>query len=321
MLSLYAGADLRGFFRAARSLRLTAGLLAYLAAAGALATLVPQGREAAYYLERYGRLLGALVNGLGYSHFFTSLLFLVPSFLFFVNLAACAVDRFRRELRRKERRRHGPDLLHLGLLLLVAGAVLSFTGRQEGFVRLAEGNAVELPDGRLLRLRGFEYLTYEDGRPRDWISRVDVERGGRAELEGYEIRVNHPLKLGRLAVYQASHARERKLLLRDPAGGEPSLGRGEEAEFGGTSVFYLADEEEGERVILRLAAPGQGPAVLHAAAGDAAGPFVVAAIREVEITGLQAVVDPGYPLVLAALLVVGLGAFLTFFRKIGDITR
>ena len=199
--------------------------------------------------------------------------------------------------------------------------MLSFAARQEGFARLAEGEAVELPDGRLLRLRGFEYSTYGDGRPRDWVSRVDVEREGRAQLAGFEIRVNHPLKLGRLSVYQASWARERKLLLRDPAGGELALARGEEAASGGTSVFYMADEEAAERVVLRLAAPGREPAVLRASAGDAAGPFTVVSIREVLVTGLQAVVDPGYPLVLAALLVVGLGAFLALFQKIGDMNR
>jgi len=83
----------------------------------------------------------------------------------------------------------------------------------------------------------------------------------------------------------------------------------------------MADEEAGGGVILRIAEPGGSPAVLRASAGDAAGPFTVSAIRELELTGLQAVIDPGYPVVLAALLVVGAGAFLTFLRRIGDMNR
>jgi hypothetical protein len=44
-------------------------------------------------------------------------------------------------------------------------------------------------------------------------------------------------------------------------------------------------------------------------------------MRDVDISGLQAVVDPGFPVVLAALALVTVGLFLTFARKIGDMQR
>jgi cytochrome c biogenesis protein ResB len=134
----------RKLFQALKSVRLAVGLIAYLAVTGMLATLVPQGREAELYLAAYPRLVAEMVVWSSFSRFFTSLKFLLPSALFFVNLAVCSVDRFLREIRRPEKRRHGPDVLHLGLLLLVIGAVLSFSGRQTGSVMLAGLREVDI---------------------------------------------------------------------------------------------------------------------------------------------------------------------------------
>ncbi len=234
-----------GFFK---SMRLAVALIAILAAGSALATVVPQGLRSEEYIAGYGRTLGGILVGSGMSRYFRSPLFLAPAFLFFANLSACSVDRLIRELRKKGRRRHGPDLLHLGLMLLVIGALLSFSGRREGAVSLAEGEVAGLPDGRLLRMDRIDYLAYEDGRPRDWISRVTVLRDGKAEIEGYSIRVNNPLRLGGVALYQSSYGIE-----------------------GG-----------------------------------------------VERSGIKAVADPGYALVLAALVIACAGTFLTFLQKLGD---
>lgn len=237
-----------GFFK---SLKLAAWLIAVLAVGSALATAIPQGLDAESYAAAYGKLLGGLVFRSGLADFFVSPLFLAPSFLFFANLSACTMDRLVRELKKKERRRHGPDILHVGLMLLVVGGILSFSGRAEGAASLAAGESAILPDGRTLRLDRLERRTYEDGRPRDWISTVSVLREGRTEIEGYPLRVNHPLRLGRLTLYQASYAQE----------------------------------------------------------------------GEIERSGIKAVTDPGYYLVLAALLVAGGGIFLTFAQKLGDLKR
>jgi len=230
------------------STKLAAWLIAVLAAGCALATAVPQGLDEASYVATYGRLVGALVVGTGLADYFVSPLFLAPAFLFFANLSACAAERLVRESRKKGKRRHGPDILHLGLVLLVLGSILSFSGRQAGSATLAAGDSARLPDGRVLRLDRVEYRAYEDGRPRDWISTVSIFRDGKAQVEGYSLRVNHPLRLGKLALYQASYSNE-----------------------GG-----------------------------------------------VERSGIRAVADPGYALVLAALAVSCAGLFLTLFQKLGD---
>jgi hypothetical protein len=307
----------RRLLQTLKSVKLAVVLIAYLAVAGMLATLVPQGLEADFYAGAYPKLLAEVVVQSGFTRFFTSLAFLLPSFLFFANLAACSIDRFLREIRRTGKRRHGPDVLHLGLLVLVVGAVLSFSGRQEGAISLSKGDRVEMPDGRILVLADFSYRTYPDGRPLDWTSTVDVEKDGRAEVRGFPIRVNHPLRLGGMSIYQVSHATERQLAVRDPAGTEHLLPQGGQAEHGGMALYYMAPEQGTGRAVVRLTR-NSGAEVLRLAPGQEAEGFAVTGFRDVDVTGLEAVVDPGYPVVLAALALVTVAAFFTLARKIGD---
>jgi hypothetical protein len=310
----------RALYQLLKSVRLAVGLIAWLAVTGMLATLVPQGREAAFYLQEYPRLVGGIIVATGFARFFTSVLFLAPAALFFANLAACSVDRFLREIRRPSQRRHGPDILHLGLLVLAAGAVLTFSGRQAGSVQLAEGEGVEMPGGRLLVLEGFTYLAWDDGRPRDWISTVSVRRGERTEVDSFALKVNRPLRLGRISVYQVSHAVESMLAVSDPSGREHLLAPGGEASHAGEALSFMARDPGSGAAVVRLHAGGAAD-VLRVAPGDRAGGFLVTGLREVDISGLQAVVDPGFPVVLAALALVTAGLFLTFARKIGDMKR
>jgi cytochrome c biogenesis protein ResB len=312
------GVDVKKLLKWLKSMKLAAGLLAYLAISGGLATLIPQGLEAAYYEGTYPRLLALVILQSGFSHFFTSLLFLIPSFLFFANLSTCAVDRVLRELRKQGGRRHGPDILHLGLMILVLGAVLSFSARQEGSVVLAVGDSVELPDGRSMKLTQFDYRQYKDGRPQDWISTVDVTREGKTEIEAFPIRVNHPLKLGSMSVYQATHSIATVLTLQDPEGQESRLGQGEEATFGGTRANFMATDPATGEAILRISDGASSPEIARVRAGKSAGPFAVIAFEDIDLTGLEAAIDPGFGLVLAALIIVLAGLFLTFFQKLGD---
>lgn len=298
-------------------MKLAVFLIAWLALTGILATLIPQGQDAGAYTAKYGRLLGELIVQTGFSRFFTSILFLIPALAFFVNLSVCTIDRLLRELRKKGRRRHGPDILHLGLMILVIGSVVSFSGKQEGSVSLSVGDKVEMPESRVLELTDFSYETYDDGRPKDWTSTVSVMKDGKIEKEGYAIRVNHPLKLGTMSLYQFSHSAKRALSVADSAGKEHLLDQGGEFSDGGSSLYFMAADDGKGKAVVRLKS-GEKTDVLRVAAGDRAGPFLISGMKDSDITGLHAVVDPGYPVILAALIFVVVGLFLTFIQKLGD---
>jgi cytochrome c biogenesis protein ResB len=309
--------------RALSSVRLAIALIAYLAITSILASLLPQGREAGFYHAILPGPLADLAIATGFSNFFGSLLFLVPAFLFFANLSTCTVARLARELRKKGARSHGPDILHLGLMLLMVGAVLGQVAKQshpswQGFARLAAGDAVQLPDGRLLTLVDLRSERYPDGRPKDWLSSVEVSGSGKSLAARHEIRVNHPLRLGALSIYQASFGSERSLVLEDSAGARRSLVAGESLETGeGRLMLMSVDLDNGTAIAREETA--KGTETISIRAGSRVGSFTVAEAKEVELSGLQASYDPAYPIVLLAFIVIALGAFITFARRTGEL--
>jgi cytochrome c biogenesis protein ResB len=262
----------------------------------------------------------------GFSHFYGSLLFLVPALLFFANLSACAAGRLVGEMKKpRARRRHGPDLLHLGLILLVVSAVAGQAAKQgqpdaQGFVRLGAGEAVQLPGGRLLLLKSLRAEAYADGRPRDWVSRVEVWKGGALLAPAYEIRVNHPLRLGSLSIYQSSYGAERALKLRSPSGETRSLVAGESMDDDSGRLMLMSVDLDAGSAIAREEpkAGGTGAArTIGLSAGSRIGAFTVEGVEELALSGLMASYDPAFPAVLASLLIAALGICLTFAQKLG----
>jgi len=308
--------NVREFWKKLKSVKLAIGLIAVIALGSLLATLVPQGKAAEEYFKIFPKILAELIVQTGLHRYFSSILFLIPVFLFFINLGACTIDRLLRELRKKNRRRHGPDILHIGLLILIVGGLVSFSGRKEGTVRLKAGDAVELPGGEVLKLMRFTDERYDDGRPKDWTSLVTIEKEGKIVKPETEIRVNKPLRVGSLTIYQASYASEVELVFVDPSGSETHLAKGDTFEDGPFSAFFMT--VEGENTALLMVKGSSMDGLLRVGAeGAKVGAFTVA-LGKVLSTGLQAVRDPGYPFVLVALILVGLGTALTFYQKLKD---
>ena len=310
-------------FQRLKSVRLAVGLISYLTIAGILATLVPQGAAPEEYRSLYPGLLADLILQTGFDRFFNSiLLFILPSFLFFANLSACTVDRFLRELRKKGPHRHGPDLLHLGLMLLVVGAVLSASLHQEDYMTLVPGSRVNLPEGAVLSLVDFRFEQYPDGRPKDWTSVFNLaDRDGKLVKDKFELRVNTPLRYGGITFYQASYTPYTVLEMRGRDGRPVELYQGEEIKLGDTAYYFMTltgdPAAAGTRAVIRVD-DGRAPRVIRAALGEPAGELSVSSFKQELATGIQAVRDPGYTLVLPAMILVALGTALTFIQKIKE---
>lgn len=316
---------MREFWKKLKSIRLAVRLIFVLALGSLLATLVPQGKAAEEYYRLYPGLIAQGVVGLGLDRYFSSLLFFIPALAFFVNLGACTVDRLFRELRKTQRRRHGPDILHFGLLALVVGSLVSFSAREEVGVSLAPGESVVLPAGETLRLVDFTDERYADGRPRDWTSIVTLEKDGILLKEKIPIRVNKPLRVGGVTLYQSSYSTTLGVTVTDPDGKSASLARGESYRGTGVTMTFTATEMDfagsgNAAAVLNVAGDGLDGTVRVGLSGIAVGRYRVAAVQVLS-TGLQAVRDPGYPFVLAALILVGLGTALTFAQKMKDLLK
>lgn len=309
-------------FRFFRSIKTAVTLLLIITALSILATLVPQGRDTAYYQAAYGAFPAKVIIGLNFNTFFSSFLFIFPAALFCVNLGVCTLDRFVGRLRRKMKKRFGPDILHAGLLILVVGGIITFSGRQEGFVSLSEGETASFPGGYTISLTSFEYLTYADGAPKDWISTVQVEKDGDTVIEAFGIEVNKPLKIGTVKLYQSSYFLEAFLVVRDADGNDYDIRK--------DSIIPL---EDGALIFRGIESPARGNNVvildtwkdhritgtIRMAIGDSIGEYTINKIHNKMSTGLRAVIDPGYRIILISLLVIIAGLGLTYIQKIGDI--
>lgn len=302
---------LRPLHRALKSVKLAIVLLLLLAAVAALATLAPRGPDVRPFWAW-------LVNATGLGRFPRSALFLAPAAVLFVNTAVCAADRFARRCRAAASPRFGPDLVHLGVLVLIGGAMLTAAARREGLVRMAEGDQAMLAGEYVMTLRSYRFDRYPDGRPRDWVSTVDVSRGEMPAVTGFAIEVNRPLRVGRLQVLQAGFAREARATLVDAAGRQQLIRTGEALRLGQRLLVLAGVEASGLAAVFE---EWEGPArrgMVRAAAGEKVGDHLVREIREVDVTALEVVDDPGFVPVLAALALIAAGLSLTAAQKTRD---
>ncbi|HUI70303.1 MAG TPA: cytochrome c biogenesis protein ResB [Spirochaetia bacterium] len=306
-----------------RSVRVAVGAILLLTALSLLSTLIPQGREAPWYQEHYGPLLGPVITALDFDHYFSSVLFVAPAAVLAVSLCVCTVDRTARRFRTKAQKRFGPDIVHVALLVLIAGAIATGLGRHERIFFLSQGEQLEVTSHYSIKLLSFEYLRYENGMPKAWISTVDVLRDGVPEIAAFPIRVNHPLRLGGVSIYQASWDNQSTFLFRDASGGQTSARIGDAFRDGDT-LWYLVDVVGEGTTTAALLQQYRGTAMVSErklAVMESLGHYTLVDITPRMATGLQAVNDPGFPVVIIGVALLAVGLALTLVQSRADAAR
>lgn len=310
---------MNALYRFFRSVRLAVALLLGITVLSMLSTMVPQGQPESWYRDSYAQGLAAVVLATNFDNFFSSVFFLVPTALFVVNLATCTVYRLVSRARTGAPSRHGPDLVHVALLVLAIGGITTALTRRERYFTLGAGDIVEINGRYRIELLDFRLQTYESGRPRDWISTVRVFRDGETLLEEYGIEVNRPLRLGLLRIYQTSFDTEGVVRLTDSEGRVHELTRGKGVPVGTDTLRYLVAFEASTpgvyTAVFRDVRGETVAAVSRATAGDTVGAYTIQEIEARELTGLTAGRDPGYIPVLIALVLGCVGLALTFIQR------
>ncbi len=321
-----------------RSMKLAIVLILYLAITSALSTLIPQNEELSFYYSNYSPVMARIIETTNFHRFFRSVLFLFPIVVFFINLLTCTVDRLVRRLRSKTKKRFGPDLIHVGLLLLLVAGITGIYGRIESMIWLSEGESAQLPNGYELYLESFKFLKYEDGRPKDWLSHVSVLQDG-AMVKSHTIEVNKPLKIQGLRVFQNSYTQDFTADVSDLNGEIVTIRPGDYYVARNSIVVFRGiefDPEIEETMQNNGSCPESGWAVFEELSGQAEGQsHKVKAVHRVGVreqidwftveklcvnnaTGLQVVEDPSVAPLIVSLILIGSGMSLTFIQKMGD---
>ena len=201
-------------------------------------------------------------------------------------LAESAKDGKIRILARKRRLGwFGSDIVHLGLLVIIAGGVASGLLGRRADLALIEGRTAAVPHASFaVRLDAFETEYYPGGAVKDWKSTVTVVEGGAPVLTRV-VEVNHPLTYRGVSFYQQRYGWDWSgarlvLELRTPGGQAPgrtiSLKAGETVEVGSTDVTRIAVRRfvpdfvigDGNRVQSRSNAPDNPAALVEAWKGE-----------------------------------------------------
>jgi|GEM_PF-5816127 len=225
--------------------------------------------------------------------------FLVPVLLFGVHLAACAVHRLRRAASWRHPSRLGADIIHLGLLVLIAAGLMSSVLRSETPLVLARGDSVLLEGGRRVTVEDLEFRTWADGTPRQWTARLDID-GDAAALE-----VNHPVRAGSYRLVLTGFLTRPRLTMDTPEG---TMGLTPESPI-------VAGGERLELRRLESAGPGRWSAVVEVdgverrfVEGRSSGGFTLQSVDLNSAVGILSVRDPARIPAGLALGLIGLGA-------------
>lgn len=99
----------------------------------------------------------------------------------------------------------GSDIVHLGLLVILAGGITSgFTGFKQS-LSFVENQTLPIPGARFsVRLDKFSTEYYPNGSVRDWKSNLTVIKAGRPARQK-TIEVNHPLSYQGYVFYQSGY--------------------------------------------------------------------------------------------------------------------
>ncbi|MBN1274395.1 MAG: cytochrome c biogenesis protein ResB [Candidatus Aminicenantes bacterium] len=107
--------------------------------------------------------------------------------------------------RKKISGRFGAEVVHLGLLIILAGGIISGISGFSSNLILKENQTAPVPKANFkIRLDSFQTEFYPDGSPKDWKSTLSIIRNEQVELQK-TIEVNHPLSYDGFVFYQNSY--------------------------------------------------------------------------------------------------------------------
>lgn len=247
----------------------------------------------------------------------------------------------------------GSDMVHLGLLVILAGGFTSGLGGRRADLALLEGQAADVPHAAFqLRLDKFETEYYPQGEVKSWKSTVTILENGVPALTRV-VEVNHPLAYRGFSFYQTSYGLDwdnprLELEVRkraDPAFSKiVSLKVGERLSVEDPDFTYLVVRQfvpdfvigEGNEVKSRSQEPNNPAAMVEAwkgeervfsgwifakypdfgqghGAGESSLAFVLKNYSAAPYSVLEAAKDPGVNLIWLGCVLVTAGIFLAFY--------
>ncbi|MBN1524247.1 MAG: cytochrome c biogenesis protein ResB [Spirochaetales bacterium] len=310
-----------GFFT---SIKVAVVLLAVMTATYILSSLVPLGLPDSEYFKNYPALLAQIIVFLDFHHFYTSFWFIAPLILFFVNLTACSINRFSRHFTFPGKKRFGPDIIHLGLLCLIVAGGITCSGHSEKRIFLREGDVVTLPGNQSIHLNKFDYLTYDNGRDKDYTAFVTIQNLESSRIEKNQIKVNHPLMLKNVSVYLVNREAIARIVLAEPGGKQYFNYKEDRIPFKDGFLYFGgflnpdSGNTESYTAHFEYWKDNKFLYSLDKKAGETVDLLTLLETSVVFIPQISIVADPVPIFIIFSFIIIGAGLALTYFQKLRD---
>lgn len=277
-------------------------------------SFIEQGQSMEFYTLKFPKI-GNLLYKFGFTNYTRSILFYIITVLFFINLSLCSIRRIYREITGKIKIKIGPDLIHIGLIIIFVGGLLNITGEQRGTILLNKGESINI-GSYSLKLNDFKILKYPSGEPKDWISSITIEGPKGIIKEDINIEVNKPLRFKGFSIFQNSYNITNSVYLKSTIDSrEIEFKSGWEYKhlsnsyelvnvIPGTSGTFKVENDKGisKNVVIYLK--------------EHIGDYILLDSREVISSGLMVKKEPGYLFIFVGLISMFLGFITTYIQKL-----
>ncbi len=191
-------------FKKFGSLKITLFLLFVIAFSSILGTVITQGQNDQFYLQKYGLLASRIILFFGVDDFFNSIYYNLLLFCLGLNLLICTVNSFK-FIFLQDRRKLAVFFLHCGILVVFLGALISkFTRQSQFYTLFADEKMLLCDENAEIVFKEFSVEYYPGNYiPKEYRSRVELFENGIFK-SAHLIRVNHPLQYKGFSFYQAS---------------------------------------------------------------------------------------------------------------------
>lgn len=194
----------KGVVHLLSSMKMGLFLLLLIGAASSLGSLIPQSEEAFFYKNHYGGLIGAFILLLSLNKLYSSWWFILLGAVFATNILLCSIKRLKNL---NSSRAVGSVILHLSILVIFSGSLVSGLLGQSEYIELGTGESIDLATkgfpGYSLHVKDFKIEYYDTLEPKQYVSKLTL--ASEKDEVNSEISVNHPLKAEGFTIYQQSY--------------------------------------------------------------------------------------------------------------------
>ncbi|MCG8573053.1 MAG: cytochrome c biogenesis protein ResB [Spirochaetes bacterium] len=300
------------FITILKSLHFAIALLVYIIFCSLLASLVPQNLDSAFYQQKYPEILTRLLLSVGFDHYFTSFFFIGPIIVFSLNLFLCTINRFIKQIKRKNWKDFGPDLIHFSLLIMLIGGLIGIFQREEQLVWFKNGDTLHISKEYQIKIQKIEFQKYADGRPRDWLTTLEIYKNQNF-VRIQQVEVNRPLKIGEITIYQHSFNAEYQVILQDQQHNQSTIRTGQGLKKG--NILILLHEILDNQIILHQWEDNKLIKKIFLQRGDDFEDYQIIDYSIEYLSGLKLVSDQSVGLVWLGIFIMILGFCWTYWRK------